>query len=134
MEDLLLDACKTGDLPAVVAAVAQGADVHCYGDAPLMHAALRGHTFIVRHLWLHATCPRDFHVGQGTLRKVAERGYTDLATLLAPYATPSERAVAIANAYNFGQTDTAHALERVSPSKNDHAVCVSHGAKDERAG
>ena len=77
----------------------------------MYHAATRGHYVIVQHLWLHAPLPRVFHVGQGTLRKAAERGFTDVVVFLANYATPSELASVAQAARRAGQTATAFALE-----------------------
>lgn len=110
MDDLLLAGCRTGDLAAVATALRNGADLHCYGDGPLLTAAVKGHYNIVQHLWLHAEVPRHFHVGQGTLRRVAERGHADIAAFLAPYATSTERAAAVAAAHRKGREDVAARL------------------------
>jgi hypothetical protein len=124
MDDVLLEACKVGDLLLISDTLRAGADLHCYGDGPMFHAATNGHYSVVQHLWLHAPIPRVFHVGQGTLRKAAQRGYTDIVVFLANYATPPELQAAICAAQRSGQGATALALERFWTSKNDHSVCV----------
>jgi hypothetical protein len=128
MDDMLLEACKAGDLLSLSDALRSGADLHCYGDAPMFHAATNGHYAAVQHLWLHAPTPRVFHVGQGTLRKASQRGYTDIVVFLANYATPPEIQASIGAAQRSGQEDTALALERFWASKNDHAVRVHIGS------
>jgi len=125
MEDDLLEACKAGDLMAVADALRAGTDLHCYGDSPMLQAAIHGHYAVVQHLWLHAPVPRVFHVGQGTLRKAAQRGYTEIVVFLSNYATPSELEVAIVSARRAGQDATALALERFRASKNVSAIRVS---------
>lgn len=125
MEDILLDACKFGDLTGVADALRAGADLHCYGDSPMLQAAIHGHYTVVQHLWLHAPVPRVFHVGQGTLRKAAQRGYTDIVVFLSNYATSKELDVAIVSARKAAQEETALALERFCASKNVSAIRVS---------
>jgi hypothetical protein len=117
MDDTLVDACKQGDLVAVATALQKGADVHCYGDAPMFQAATNGHFAIVQHLWVHAPIPRVFHVGQGTLRKAAQKGYTDIVMFLVSFATPPEIEAAIAAAHRSHQPDIALALESILLSK-----------------
>ena len=110
MEELLLDGCRSGNLSQVSTALRSGADVHCYGDAALCAAAVRGYSHIVQHLWLHTDPPRHFHVGQGTLRRTAEKGYSEIALFLAPYATDAELAAAVAGAQRKGQSTLATCL------------------------
>ena len=128
----LLNACKAGDLTKVSDALRAGADLHCYGDSPMLHAAVRGHYAVVQHLWLHADLPRVFHVGQGTLRKAAQRGHTDVVVFLAHYATPKEVDVALAAARKAGKDATALALERFQASKNVDTVRPPCGQEDGR--
>lgn len=134
MDDDLLAACRSGDLLAVSDALRAGADLHCYGDSPMLQAAIHGHYAVVQHLWLHAPIPRFFHVGQGTLRKAAQRGYTDIVVFLGNYATLEEIDVAISASHRAGQAATALALERFRASKNVSAICVSCHAEDARQG
>ena len=124
MDDTLLAACKAGDLLAVSDALSAGANLHCYGDSPMLQAAIHGHYPVVQHLWLRASVPRVFHVGQGTLRKAAQRGYTEIVVFLATYATPTELQAARDAAHRSGQPSTALALERFQASKNVDTVRV----------
>jgi ankyrin repeat protein len=119
LDDRLLEACKAGDLLAVSDAIRAGADPHCYGDAPLMRAAVHGHYAVVQHLWLHTEPPRHFNVGHGTLRRCAEKGHTAIATFLVPYATRKELGQAIAAALRKEQYDTALALAAHLPLPPD---------------
>ena len=128
----LINACKAGDLAAVSSALRGDADLHCYGDSPMLQAAVHGHYHVVQHLWMHADTPRVFHVGQGTLRKAAQRGHTDIVVFLAHYATPKEVGAALAAAKKAGQDATALALERFLASKNVDTVCPPHGQEDGR--
>jgi len=134
MEDVLLEACKAGDLTSVADALRAGADLHCYGDSPMLQAAIHGHYAVVQHLWLHAPIPRVFHVGQGTLRKAAQRGYTEIVVFLSNYATPTELDAAITSAQRAGQEETALALERFRASKNVSAIRVSGRPEDDGEG
>ena len=128
----LIKACKAGDLTAVSSALRMGADLHCYGDSPMLNAAINGHYAVVQHLWMHAPTPRVFHVGQGTLRKAAQRGYTEIVVFLGHHATPKEVVAAAAAARKAGQDATALALERFLASKNVNTVCPPHGQEDGR--
>lgn len=130
MDDVLLNACREGDILSVSDAIRAGADLHCYGDSPMLQAAIHGHFMVVQHLWLHAPTPRVFHVGQGTLRKAAQRGYTDIVVFLSNYATPFELDVAIHAAQRAGQDATALALERFRASKNVSPLRVSVHPED----
>jgi len=118
----LIKACKAGDLAAVSSDLNLGADLHCYGDSPMLNAAINGHYAVVQHLWIHADIPRIFHVGQGTLRKAAQRGYTDIVMFLAHYATPTEIATTLRAARKACQGATALALERFQASQNVDTV------------
>jgi hypothetical protein len=131
MDDVLIEACKSGDVYTVSRALREGADLHCYGDTPLFHAAIRGHYAVVQHLWIHAPAPRIFHVGQGTLRKVAEKGFDEIVNFLAPFATPSEIETARVSAERRGQTTTVLVLERFQTPKNVHTVCISSGSEED---
>ena len=55
-DKMLMDACKTGDLPTVQAGIAMGANVNAKGDygyTPLIHAARAGYKNIVECLIAH---------------------------------------------------------------------------------
>ena len=122
MNEALIDACREGDLVAAADAIRAGADIHCYGDSPMLQAAIHGHYLLVQHLWLHAPLPRMFHVGQGTLRKAAQRGHTSIVVFLAPFGTASEIEAARHAAVRAGQEGTALALERFQTQQNDNPV------------
>ena len=93
MNDQLLAACAAGRLDAVEDAHARGADLHCYGDSPMLKAALGGHFAVVMYLIIHGDS-EGFHVGRGVLRVLCKRGDTQMAELLWRFATPKEAAAA----------------------------------------
>ncbi|MCZ6719325.1 MAG: ankyrin repeat domain-containing protein [Gammaproteobacteria bacterium] len=122
----LMDAASTGELKAVEALLAKGADVNAqdkFGGTALVYAAREGYTEVVRILIAHGADVNARDTSGTGLHKAAKNGHLDVVRLLLTHGTEVDAKdydgqTALIGAVLRGRTDVALELLRQGADPN----------------